>query len=231
MKEYDVKYLLKEVAINAPWRDFFTGLFIPLTILQFFVGMKEALLGVAIASVWCILMLIIDHVKSKKLAMFALITLIMIFLNVAPEFLRFHFNLELYVKSGDNLLFALIFLLSIPAGKPFILQFVPKEALEKIPEKVRATSYYMKSWNIVSAMWGFTYLFSCFILVYLEIVKSHYTHLADFLFTWPIVMFLLVFSVLFPKMYMMENRENIEVEIKKKETGEKIPDTNGISVD
>lgn len=221
MKEYDAKFLIKEVAKNAPWKDFFTGLFIPLTLLQFFIGMKEPMLGVALASGWCLLMVIIDWVKTRKPAMFALITLVMIFLNTAPAFIKVHLNLELYVKTGDNLIFAVIFLVSIFMGKPFILNFVPKEALEKIPEKVRATSYYMKTWNIVSAVWGFSYLLSCIILLYLESIKSPHTHFVDFLFTWPIIMFLLVFSVLFPKLYMMENSDNIKAEIEGKEATKK----------
>ena len=223
-KDYDLKSLISLVAKSAPWRDFFTGLFIPLTLLQFFIGLKEPMLGIALASGWCVLMLIIDWVKTKKLSIFSLITLIMIILNTAPAFLKTHLNLQLYVKTGDNLIFAGIFLISILMGKPFILNFVPKEAQEKIPEKVRATSYYMKSWNIVSAVWGFTYLLSSIILVYLESIKSPHIHFVDFLFTWPIIMFLLVFSVLFPKMYMMENSENIKAEIEGKEAQKKSDD-------
>lgn len=230
MKEYDIKFLIKEVAKNAPWKDFFVGLFIPLNLLQVFVALKEPLVGVALASVWCILMLIIDWVKVKRLSIFSLITLIMILLNTAPAFLRLHFDLHLYVKAGDNLIFAGVFLISILLGKPFILNFVPKEALEKIPEKIRATSYYMKSWNIVSAVWGFTYLLSCVIVLYLESIKSSHAHLADFIFTWPIVMFLLVFSVLFPKMYLMENRDNMEAEIKAKENRHETSDSEPASV-
>ena len=220
MKGFDIKSTIDSIINNLPWKEFFTGLFIPINILQVFMHLKKPLLGVISSLGWCLLIIIIDLVKEKRWSFFSLITGIMIFLNAAPSFLPIHVDYHIYVQVGDNLLFGGLFLFSIFVGEPFILKFVSDEALENIPDKVKRTPYFIQAWKGVSATWGITYVLSCVVIVYLNHINSPHVKFVDFLLTWPVVLILLIFSVLYPRFYWTSNRDKIHQHPSNKELTE-----------
>jgi hypothetical protein len=197
---------------NMPWKDLFLGLLIPLNGLYIFLHFNKALAGMAFVIIWYIVLFSIDMVVTKRVSNLAIITFIMILLNFFTAFLTNHPSLHIIVKALDQGLLGFIFLGSILLSKPFVLQFVNKESIDKIPEKVKKSPYFLKTWNIVTAMWGIFYVMAGLIIVYLGCFHKELEHTVDFYTGWPATLILLVISIKFPEYYLRKKGPEIEKE-------------------
>jgi len=211
----DKKSFWKKIKDDLPWNDFITGLFIPLNILYLLLYLEKPFPAIIFSSAWCFLILIISYIKSRRLAIFSLITVCLILINFATSFLQSHRVLYLIVNAVDNSFWGLLFLGSLLTRKPFILTFVPRKALEEIPEKIRESSYYMRAWSIITAVWGIIQLSTTGIEIFLKAIKSPFTEIVNYCLSWPVILFLLLFSVWFPGYYWRKNWKKIEAESQK----------------
>jgi len=197
---------------SLPWRDFFIGLFIPLNLMYVFFHLRKPLLAVAVSVIWCIVFATIDYIMVKKVSVFPIMTGGMILVNFATSFLGAHPTLSLIIEALDNSLIGFVFLGSLLFTRPFILQFIDEEAIKRMPEKIRKTSYFMRTWRIVTAVWGIAYIASALFLTYLKAIHFPAVKSVDYFLGWPIVLLLLFFSVTFPRWYWKKNMSSINEE-------------------
>ncbi|MEQ8169436.1 MAG: hypothetical protein ABRQ38_11110 [Candidatus Eremiobacterota bacterium] len=197
---------------NMPWKELFFGLIIPLNGLYIFLHFNKGLAGMVFVLIWYIILFTINIAVMKKVNIFAVITLFMILLNFFTSFFHSHPSLQIFVKAFDQAIFGFIFLGSILLAKPLVLRFVNKETLEKIPEKVKKSPYFLKTWNIVTAMWGIFYIITSLTIVYLGCFHKELEHTVDFYTGWPATLVLLVISIKFPEYYLRKHSEEINKE-------------------
>jgi len=197
---------------NMPWRELLAGLIIPLNGLYIFLHFNRVLEGMVFVIIWYIILFTINIAVMKKVNIFAVITLIMILLNFFSSFFKSHPSLHIMVKALDQAVFGFIFLGSILLSKPLVLSFVNRETLERIPEKVKKSPYFLKTWNLVTAMWGIFYIITSLTIVYLGCFHKELEETVDFYTGWPATLVLLVISIKFPEYYLGKHRHDIEKE-------------------
>ena len=73
----------------------------------------------------------------------------------------------------DNSLIGLFILLSLQCEKPLILIFLDEEMLQKIPEYMKKSPFYLKAWKILTAVWGGTCVFTAVFIMVLEAFRSN----------------------------------------------------------
>ncbi|MEQ8225221.1 MAG: VC0807 family protein, partial [Candidatus Eremiobacterota bacterium] len=185
---------------------------IPLNGLYIFLHFNKGLAGMVFVLIWYALLFTFNIAVTKKVNVFAVITFIMILLNFFTGFLKNHPSLHIIVKAMDQGVMGLIFLGSILLSKPLVLRFVNKETLERIPEKVKKSPYFLKSWNIITAMWGIFYVITGLTIVYLGCFHKELEGTVDFYTGWPATLVLLVISIKFPEYYLRKHRHDIEKE-------------------
>jgi hypothetical protein len=207
----------KSIKENLPWKDLLLGLFIPLNVLYAFLHFNKGLEGMIFVFVWYIVLFIVNLTVTKKANIFAIITFIMILLNFLTSFFKDHPSLHIIVKAADQAVFGFIFFGSLLLSKPIILQFVNKETMKKIPEKIQKTHYFLRAWNIITAMWGAFYILSAVIIIYIGTFDKELEKTVDFCTGWPATLLLLIFSIWFPKYYWRKNWHKIEAENKQAE--------------
>ncbi len=208
----DKQSFWKKIKNDLPWNDFITGLFIPLNILYLLLYLKKPFHAIIFSAAWCFLIIIISYIKSRRLSIFSLITVCLILLNFITSFLQSHRVLYLIINAVDNSFWGLLFIGSLFISKPFILTFVPPGSLKEIPEKIRESSYYMRAWSIVTAVWGIIQLATTGIEIFLKAIKSPFTEIVNYCLSWPVILLLLLFSVWFPGYYWRKNWKKIEGE-------------------
>ena len=184
----------------------------PLNILYILLYLKKPLDAIIFSTAWCFLTIIICYIRTRRLSIFSLITVCLILLNFITSFLQNHRFLYIIVNAADNSFWGFLFLGSLLIGKPFILTFVPRKAIEEIPEKIQKSSYYLKAWNIVTAVWGFTQIITTGIEILLKVIKSPFCEMVNYCLSWPVILILLLFSVQFPGYYWRKNWKKIESE-------------------
>ena len=195
---------------NVPWVDFLTGLFIPLNILYILLNMGKPFLAIIISVSSCVIAVIVLYIISKNISLFPVITGIMILISFFSSFLSSHKYLYVIIEGLDNSALGLIFLATLFTGTPFILHFVPKEAILKIPEKIKNTPYFMRAWRIVTLVWGITNIITALIMVYCKTIGFKHVEIVDYLMGWPVIILLLFFSVTFPRLYWKKNWQKID---------------------
>ena len=177
-----------------------------------FLGVFHApVTGVVVGLAWCVLFFLVDLTITRCPCIFPLMTSFMVSTQFAAGMhAAYHPKSALAmspVTGIDNGLIALVFLGSLFTRRPLILFFLEEETLERIPEKIRKTIYFMKTWNQITVVWGMAYVIQSMLLTVLRVNHSPAEAVVDFLFGWPIVVILLIFSVMFPRWYWAKKYE------------------------
>jgi hypothetical protein len=193
---------------KVPWKDIFWGMFVPLNIIHFLVVWGRPFEALCAGVLACILYNMVEYLRRKTCSLFALMVAAIILLNFGTSPLQKHEVLYLFVVGFDNSVVGIIFLLSLLTSKPVILLFLEEDVLNKIPDAVKATPYYMKAWRILTAIWGLTYVLSAIIVVLLKLVHARASSIVDYCFGWPMVVILFIFSVNFPHYYWEKRMAN-----------------------
>lgn len=211
----------RTVVEDVPWKDIFFGLFIPLNIFYALTFQEKPLVGTFLPVFCCVLYIAIAYMKDKVISWLSIMTALMILLSFSASFLKGHPLLHLIVESFDNVVIGLIFLGSLLLHRPFILLFLAEETLQRMPEKLRKSSNFMRAWRILTAVWGVAMIIGGGFMVYMNAVGSLHTPLVDYFLGWPLVVALLAISVNFPHYYWkMRSPGMAEEETEEERTGE-----------
>jgi hypothetical protein len=196
-----VAWFIDAIVKRVPWLDILMGLFIPLNVMHYFIYLKKPLFGVSFAFFWCVIYAVIMGIIKKKPSMLGLMTAFMILINFGTSFIMNHPVLFFITEMLDNSIMGIIFLLSLFTRTPLVLLFVEKESLDRVPDNVKETPYYIKAWKIISAAWGVTFVGFAAILTLMKLHHSPFVGIVDIISGWPAVVLLFAFSVTFPKYY------------------------------
>lgn len=195
---------------RVPLMDILFGMFIPLNLFHLLMFLRKPLYAIFIPLFICLIYAFTNYVKTKKISVLAILTTLIILLNFGSSFLHGHKVSYLFIELLDNLIVGILFLVSLATPRPFALLFIEKETLSKIPEKIQKSPYYMNAWKIITAVWGITYVISALILLCLKLIKYKSIEIIDYIFGWPLLLLLIIFSVSFPYYYWKANWKKIE---------------------
>jgi hypothetical protein len=186
---------------NLPWKDVLLAIVIPQSIYHFFEGRGHQLLGIILGLAWCFVYMGIGYKKTRKIDIFPLFTVFLIGVQIITLFFKSIPELELYIKALDNMIYGVLYVVSLFFAKPLIQVFVDTMNISEIPDFIRRTPYYRKAWFGVTLVWGIVNLTEAGLLIYF----SHHNHemirVVSNVSGWPVMMILLIFSFWYPKFY------------------------------
>ena len=201
---------------KVPWRGYIMGLFLPLMLLHIGKQINLSILFFHICLIWCVLFFLVDFYLHRCPCIFPLITFFMVLTQfLAGYYAAVHpssaFAMSI-VPGLDNGLMSVIFLVSLLTKKPLILFLIEKDTIERMPEKIKATSFFVRTWEKVTLVWGIAFVIQSMLLTYLKVANSNLEAFLDFVFSWPLILVLLFFSVMYPRWYWTKNYSKIEEE-------------------
>jgi intracellular septation protein A len=185
---------------QVPWKDMIFGFLIPKGILFLGISLNMLFPGAILAALWCLGVSATAYMKERKLNIFALFALAMIFLRVVVILASKSPALYLLAQALDSALYGLIFLISLLFPRPLI-QVLAEASGVIVPEAIRKTPYYEKAWRITTGVWGLVFIFLALILAVLKMGSLKSVVVVDMLASWPPTIALIAFTVLFPKWY------------------------------
>jgi len=204
-----------------PWRDFIVGMLVPLLLLQFVSLPSVPLLGVYCLLFWLITLIVVTWVRTRKVIVFSVITLIVSITVIAGRFLSPVHPIFTLIPSLDASIIGLIFVGSMLTPRPFVISLVGKETLERTEKKFGKSKFFYKAWFDVNIMWGMFYIIQGLIISYVMILNLQLGKIMDLLFSWPAVLVLLYISVDHPRRYWERHAEKMRKEIEAAELYEK----------
>ncbi|MBU0606187.1 MAG: hypothetical protein KKH77_07865 [Candidatus Omnitrophica bacterium] len=185
---------------QVPWKAMIFGFLIPKGILFLGVSLNMLFTGAILATLWCLAVSAVAYMKERKLNIFALFALAMIFLRVVVILASKSPALYLLAQALDSALYGLIFLASLLFPRS-IIQLLAEASGAIIPEAIRKSPYYEKAWRIITGVWAGTFIFLAVILAALKMSSLKSVVVVDMLASWPLTISLIAFTVLFPKWY------------------------------
>jgi len=215
-KETQKYSILGSIQRHIPWKDIFFGLFIPLNLLYGLMYLKMPLAALLVslgsALLYCVVYLLI----ARKFSSLSLMTLAMILLGFFTSFLKGHPLLYFLAEVFDKCIVGFIFLASLLTAKPFVLYFIDEQTIARIPEKIRMSSYHLKAWRIITAVWGIAFVLAGALGTLLEAAHMRGAEVVGYCSGWPLVVVLFMFSVNFPHYYWQATYPAIEAEMSNK---------------
>lgn len=188
---------------NFPWKDLVVGFLVPKAILFAGISARMVLPGAVAATAWSVAVVCVTRVKTGRASIFAILAMISIAARVAAILTTGSGAFYIYAQAVESGLYGAAFLLSLLLPRSLIHIFA-EESGAKIPEKVMASAYYRSAWQIITAVWGVTYIAVAAMLVAFRMVSLRWAAAIDVLSNWPVTIGLILFTVAFPRRYWTE---------------------------
>lgn len=180
------------------------GLLIPKAILFIAISYNRLVPGASLAVIWCLGVYIAGVVSRNKVNAFMVLALVMIVLRVVVILASENPSLYLIAQALDSAVYSVIFFLSL-FFKRSVIQVLAESSGIYIPENVRASHYYSRCLRIVTSVWASAYLLVAVILAILRMENMRSVAAVDILSSWPLMMALILFTVIFPRWYWKKN--------------------------
>lgn len=190
----------KDFKKSFPWRAMVIGLLVPKGMLLGGISLNAIFPGAMMAIAWCLTIFLIDHLRKRKANIFAILALVMIFLRVVVILMSRNPVFYLFAQALDSALYGLIFLISalFPCS---IVQLFAEASGMVVPDAIRNSCYYGRAWCIISVAWGVAFLLMALLLAVLNIGSMKLVAVVDMLVSWPLMIVMMAFTVIFPKWY------------------------------
>jgi len=199
---------------------------VPLLILEFVSVQSVPLLGVYCAIVWLVIVIMAIFLRTRTLAVFAVITLIVTVTTVAGRYLTSMNPVFTLIPSINATIIGLLFVGSMLSPRPFIMSLIGRETLERTEEKFGKSKYFYKAWFDVNIIWGLFYMIQGVTISYAMILNMKLGSIMNLLFSWPSVLMLLYVSVDYPRRYWTKHWEKMKEEIQAAESYARGPPAN-----
>jgi len=206
---------------RMPWRDFVTGMLIPLLLLQFVSTPSLPLLGVYCLVAWLILVIVASRILTHTIPIFSIITLIVTATTVAGRYLTPVNPAFTLIPSLNATVIGLMFVGSMLRPRPFVMSLIGKETIERTERRFGKSKYFFKAWFDINIIWGLFYMIQGVIISYAMILNMRIGDIVSLLFSWPSVLLLLYISVDYPARYWKKNWEKMKREIEAAQLYEK----------
>jgi hypothetical protein len=206
---------------RMPWRDFTSGMLVPLLLLQFVSLPSVPLLGVYCSVAWLIIVIVTICMLTRTVTVFPVITLIVTLTIVAGRYLAPIHPVFTLIPSLDATIIGLMFVGSMLRPRPFVMSLIDKKTIERTEAKFGKSKYFYKAWFDINIIWGMFYFIQGMIISYLMILNMEIGNIMNLLFSWPSVLVLLYISVDYPRRYWEKHWEKMKKEIEAAELYEK----------
>lgn len=186
------------------------GFLIPKAIL--FIGISRGALsaGAIAAMAWSLAVCWLTLARDRKINIFAVFAVIMILARVIVILVSKSPSLYLFAQALESALYAAAFFASLVFPRSIIQMFAEESGVH-IPQKVHASEYYRKAWQIVTSVWAGVYLFIALLLAMLKMTSLKSAAIVDMLSSWPVTIVLVAFTVIFPRWYWTKKLGDFEV--------------------
>lgn len=205
--------IIKTNLSRMPWRDFVTGMLIPLLLLQFVSMPSVPLFGVYCTLAWLVLVIVALRILTHTIPIFPIITLIVTATTVAGRYLTPVSPAFTLIPSLNATVIGLMFVGSMLRPRPFVMSLIGKETIERTERKFGKSKYFFKAWFDINIIWGMFYMIQGVIISYAMILNMRVGDIINLLFSWPSVLLLLYISVDYPARYWKKNWNKMRVEI------------------
>jgi len=176
------------------------GFLIPKAILFAGISLRMLLAGAFAATLWSLAVFWIARARSGKINVFAVLAVIMIVARVIVILASKSPALYLFAQALESAFYGAAFFLSLLLPRSFIQLFAEASGA-RVPESIRASVYYHRAWNIITAVWAGVYMLTALVLVTVRMSSLKSVAIVDMLANWPITIGLIAFTVLFPRWY------------------------------
>lgn len=185
---------------SFPWKDVTLGFLIPKMIFLYGLNRKAPFFWGGIAITWCIVVFLIGQRRTRKVNIFAILSVVLILVRILVVIAQRDPRLYLILVALDELIFGLIFLVSLFFRCSIIELFVDYLGI-KVPEEILRSKYYSRTWRIITAVWGCAYLLFALVLALLNVNDLKAVGRID-MFAWlPVLVVLFIFTIVFPRWY------------------------------
>ncbi|MDD4900057.1 MAG: hypothetical protein PHT31_05315 [Candidatus Omnitrophica bacterium] len=198
--EQKVPSLWQSLTRSFPWSDMIFGFLVPKIIFLYGLNRKMPFFWGAIALIWCVGVFLIEHVKVRKVNVFAVLAVLMILIRVVVVIAQKDPKMYLILLALDNILIGAICLLSLFFRKS-AAQFFAEGMGVHVPEKIKQSQYYDSAWRIVTAVIGLIYMLFSLALVLLKTNNLSIVGQIDMFASWPLLIIVFIFCIQFPKWY------------------------------
>lgn len=187
---------------NVLNKDFIVSAIIPVLICLLFNKFKMDAKGIILAGIWSIGVVIFNYIKNREINVLAVITAIFSGIGLIGTIISKNPNIYLLAPIVRDVIYALIFFLSILVKRPLIQIIAEQIYLKNVPEEIKKKKSYRSVWVILTAAWGFLNLSQAIV----GVILLHYMSISSYfaiitLYSNISSPLLLAFSIAFPKWY------------------------------
>lgn len=185
---------------NFPWKAMTIGFLIPKGMLFAGISLKMLFAGALSAVLWCVTVFTVSVLRDRKANVFAIIALAMIFMRIAVILASKSPELYMIAQAVDSSLYAAAFFVSLlfPSS---LVQVLAEASGLAMPRSIRASPYYNKAWRIITVVWGAGFALMALLLLIMRLISMRAAVIGDMLLSWPLMVFLVAFTVIFPRRY------------------------------
>lgn len=198
------KYMVIKNIFN---KDFILSAIIPIMLFYIFSKGGSTLEGIIISGIWSVGLVLVNLIREREFN--ALATMSATFSGIGLIGTIISKNPEFYLVSPivQDILFAIIFFVSLLFKKSLIQIIVEQSFFKNAPDKLKSSTMYTRVWKILSIGWGFLNISQAIvriILLYTVSVDSYYAISTAYgSISGPLM---IGFSIIFPQWYFKKSK-------------------------
>ena len=192
---------------NFPYRQFILGALVPITVFYILHHFNRPLVGALLAIAWSLGLLAVTYWRSRRIELFPGLAIPLVLIELIGTLISRNPSFYLASAAIENLLWGLIFLVSILFPRPLIQIFAellnPGLGSQDFFSQYNLTrSLYRSAWQILTAAWGVVSLSKAVILTIAQLKLPMEGFLAVRTAAGiPVMVLMLVLSYRFPRWY------------------------------
>jgi len=197
-----------------PWRQLILGALVPIAIFYTLYRLGQPLTGALIAIGWSISLLVVQYWRSRSIELFPALAIPIVLIELIGTLITRNPDFYLASAAIDNVLWGLLFLVSLLLTRPLIQIFAEllnpglgsQEFLSHFEMPVQL---YRSAWKILTIIWAVVSLLKAIILILSQLKLP----IEVFLIVrtasgFPVLIVMLIFSYRFPRWYWERPRDN-----------------------
>lgn len=182
--------------------DFILSVIVPIAIYYIFFTYKMEVTGTVITGLWCLGVIAVQFIISKRLNIYALIAAVLSAIGLIGTVISKDPKFFLASPIISDILLAIVFFVSIFIGKPLLEVLAEYSMKRKFSEDVKKRPGYKSAWIILTVAWGILSLTQALLRIILLYSASNEVYFAVSTAYGNIsTPLLLVFSFWFPGWY------------------------------
>ena len=195
-----------------PRRNFVVGGLIPIVIYAIFQRREQLVTGALLSGSWALAVVLVDWWRTRRIEGFAILAVIFSALQLFTTLITR--SATFYVLTGviGGILEAMVYFGSLGLRRPLIqIAAEATGATATIPNDLRRSPAYRRAWQILTAIWGATYLGKALGLALVQRWCSQEAALTySILMGWPFHIVLLAFTFWFPGWYWSRQPHRVD---------------------